>query len=199
MHTAKPSRRSACSLALAFFVLVALGANGALRAVDEGETAPDFTLPALEGGGELKLSDFRGKVVLVDFWATWCAPCISALPELEELSRKMAGRPFVLLGVNTDSDDYRLRAFLARHREAWPQARDVAARTAKALYHVRGYPTFLVLDREGKVVRKVEGWDPGGVPSAVTPWIEQALRPKAGPKPRPAPAPGGKSAGHGRG
>jgi len=173
-------------LAAALALIAALGAGSALRAVDEGEKAPDFALPAIDGGSQLKLSDYRGKVVLVDFWATWCAPCISALPELEALSRKMAGRPFVVLSVNTDADDLRLRAFLARHPEPWPQARDRASKTAKEVYHVRGYPTYLVIDREGKVVRKVEGWDPGTIPQSVTPWVEQALKAKPG-APRPSP------------
>ncbi len=175
----------------AALVLFAALAGSALHAVGEGEKAPDFDLPALDGGARLKLSDFRGKVVLVDFWATWCAPCTSSLPELEELSRKMAGRPFVIVGVDTDSDDLRLRAFLARHPESWPQARDRGASLAKSVYHVRGYPTYLVLDREGKVVRKVEGWDPGTIPQSVTPWVEQALKAKPG----AAPGHGGKATG----
>jgi thiol-disulfide isomerase/thioredoxin len=172
-------------LAAVLALAAALGA-GSLHAVGEGEKAPDFDLPAIAGGAQLRLSDFRGKVVLVDFWATWCAPCISALPELEALSRKMAGQPFAILSVNTDADDLRLRAFLARHDEPWPQARDRAAKTAKAVYHVRGYPTYLVIDREGKVVRKVEGWDPGTIPQFVTPWVEQALKAKPGAA-RPSP------------
>jgi thiol-disulfide isomerase/thioredoxin len=167
-------------LAAVLAALAALGAGSALQAVDEGEKAPDFDLPAIVGGAQLRLSDFRGKVVLVDFWATWCAPCISALPELEALSRKMAGQPFVIMSVDTDSDDLRLRAFLARHQEPWPQARDRAAKTAKEVYHLHGYPTYLVIDREGKVVRKVEGWDPGTIPQLVTPWVEQALKAKSG-------------------
>ncbi len=172
-------RRSVAAVVLCA-ALGALGATAALQAVNEGEPAPDFNLPALSGGGQLKLSDYRGKVVLVDFWATWCAPCTAALPELEELAHKMAGKPFVIVGVNTDADDLRLRAFLARHAESWPQARDAAARMSKAVYGLRGYPTFLVLDRQGKIVRKVEGWDPGGVPKDVTPWIERALKAKPG-------------------
>jgi thiol-disulfide isomerase/thioredoxin len=170
-------------------------AAGSAQAVNEGEKAPDFTLPAIDGSpAQLRLSDYRGKVVLVDFWATWCAPCIRALPELEELSRRMAGQPFTIVGVNTDADDLRLRAFLARHPASWPQARDRAARTAKEVFGVRGYPTYLVLDREGRVVRKLEGWDPGAIPQHVTPWIEQALQAKPGAASRP----GGKAAGRGR-
>jgi thiol-disulfide isomerase/thioredoxin len=165
-------------------------AAGAARAVNEGEKAPDFALPSLDGGPQVKLSDFRGKVVLVDFWATWCAPCIQSIPEMQALARKMGGQPFAIVGVNTDGDDLRLRAFLARHPNEWMQVRDRGGKLARETYGVRGYPTYLVLDREGRIVRKVEGWDPGGIPQQVTPWIEQALRPKPG-------RPGGKAAGGG--
>jgi thiol-disulfide isomerase/thioredoxin len=161
------------------FLALSLAA-GAARAVNEGEKAPDFTLPAVEGGAPVRLSDFRGKVVLVDFWATWCAPCLGALPEMEELSRKLGGQPFAIVGVDTDADDRRLRAFLARRPAAWTQVRDRGAKVAKQVFGVRGYPTYLVLDREGRIVRKVEGWDPGGIPQQVAPWIEQALRAKPG-------------------
>jgi len=168
---------TAAALALIAF----LGAVPAARAVDEGEKAPDFTLPAIDGGASLKLADFRGKVVLVDFWATWCAPCIQALPEIQELSRRMAGKPFTILGVNTDADDSRLKFFLSRHpAEGWPQVRDRTSRTAKEIYRVRGYPTYLVLDPQGRVVRKVEGWDPGTIPQKVTPAVEGALKAMAG-------------------
>ena len=176
------------SVCIAALVL-ALAAAAAL-AVNEGEKAPDFTLPAIDGGSQVKLSDFRGKVVLVDFWATWCAPCIGALPEMQDLARKMKGQPFAIVGVDTDGDDLRLRAFLARHPSEWPQVRDRSGKLARETYGVRGYPTYLVLDREGRIVRKVEGWDPGGIPKQVTPWIEQALRAKPG-------RPGGKAAGGG--
>jgi len=165
-------------------------AAGAARAVNEGEKAPDFALPSLDGGSPVKLSDFRGKVVLVDFWATWCAPCIQSIPEMQALARKMGGQPFAIVGVNTDGDDLRLRAFLARHPNEWMQVRDRGGKLARETYGVRGYPTYLVLDREGRIVRKVEVWDPGGIPQQVTPWIEQALRPKPG-------RPGGKAAGGG--
>jgi thiol-disulfide isomerase/thioredoxin len=177
-------------LRISLAILTLALAASALFAIQEGQDAPDFSLPSIGGRSKVHLAEYRGKVVLVDFWATWCAPCISALPELEELSRKMAGRPFVLLGVNTDADDLRLRAFLARHPEPWPQARDRAAKLAKEVYRLRGYPTYLVIDRDGKVVRKLEGWDPGAIPKSITPWVEQALKPK--------PRSGGKATGRGR-
>lgn len=177
--------------AAALALIVSLGAGPAAQAVDEGEKAPDFTLPALDGGGSLKLADFRGKVVLVDFWASWCAPCIQALPEIQELSRRMAGKPFAILGVNTDADDSRLKFFLSRHpAEGWPQVRDRTSRTAKEVYRVRGYPTYLVLDPQGRVVRKVEGWDTGTIPQKVTPAVEGALKAMSGAAPKRATASG---------
>jgi thiol-disulfide isomerase/thioredoxin len=181
-----PKLANVCIAALALSL-----AAGTAWAVNEGEKAPDFTLPAAEGGSPVKLSDYRGKVVLLDFWTTWCAPCIKALPELEELSRKLESQPFAIVGVNTEVDDLRLRAFLSRHPAVWMQVRDRGAKVAQQLFGIRGYPTYMVLDREGRIVRKVEGWDPGGIPQQVAPWIEQALKAKPG-------RPGGKAAGHAR-
>jgi len=151
-------------------------ATTALHAVSEGEKAPDFALEASDGSSPIRLADYRGKVVLLDFWASWCMPCVRALPELEELARRMAGKPFVIVAVNTDADDRRAALFLRGHPATWPQARDRGAGLAKGVYRIRGYPTYLVLDREGRVVRKVEGWDPGTIPQAVTPFVEQALK-----------------------
>jgi len=167
-------------LPTALAIVLALGAGTALRAVDAGEKAPDFTLPSVEGSSKVQLSDFRGKVVLVDFWASWCLPCARALPELEELSRKLTGKPFVIVGVNTDNDDRRLRLFLSRNPSPWPQGRDRTSAVAKGAYRVRGYPTYLVLDPQGKVVHKVEGWDPGTIPQQVAPAVERALSAMAG-------------------
>src|SRR5262249_47426992 len=85
------------------------------------------------------------------------------------------GKPFVIVGVNTDDDDRRLQLFLGKHPSPWPQGRDRTSAVAKGTYRLRGYPTYLVLDPQGKVVHKVEGWDPGTIPQQVTPAVERAL------------------------
>jgi thiol-disulfide isomerase/thioredoxin len=149
-----------------------------LSALDHGETAPDFKLPGVGAhSSPVHLEDFRGKVVLLDFWATWCAPCIQSLPELEEIARKFSGQPFAMVSVSIDRNGEALRKFLAKHPAPWSMAWDEQSELARS-YGIHGFPTFLLLDRDGKVLRQVTGWGPGRLPRDVTPAIEKALQEK---------------------
>jgi thiol-disulfide isomerase/thioredoxin len=127
------------------------------RSVEVGGVAPDFS--AVDGADvAFKLSDYRGKVVLLDFWGFWCGPCVASLPHIRELSARFADEPFAALGVNTDTDKQR---FLEQVK-----ARDVTWRNAftggkdnpiSRLYRVSGYPTILVIDHEGVIKRRYLG------------------------------------------
>jgi thiol-disulfide isomerase/thioredoxin len=99
-------------------------------------------------GKPLKLSDFRGKVVLVDFWRTGCPPCLAMVPHQRELVKRMQGRPFVLLGVNvgTDGSTPGFKAFLEKEQMTWPIIRDGESQA------IRWYatpPTLDVVDAKG--------------------------------------------------
>jgi thiol-disulfide isomerase/thioredoxin len=118
--------------------------------------APDFSAVTLSGQ-PLSLDDLKGKVVLIDFWASWCGPCRASGPALKKLAEKMKQEPFVLLGVSTDRDEAKMRGYLTREAEPWPQLWDQAGRLSQ-IFNVIGLPTFLVLDGEGRIVFSTRGW-----------------------------------------
>jgi thiol-disulfide isomerase/thioredoxin len=120
-----------------------------------GRTAPDLIGEDLDGK-PMKLSDYRGKVVLLDFWATWCPPCMKLVPHNRELVESYKDRPFILLGVNVDQDETELQAALKRHKINWRSFKNEAgdAPPITEQWDVQGFPTIYLLDHEG-VIRKV--------------------------------------------
>jgi len=118
--------------------------------------APDYAFVTLEGK-YLSFADLKGKVVVLDFWATWCSPCVAALPSLQRLAKRMASEPFVLVSLSNDADGASLRDFLAKHPADWPQVWDQHRETARQ-FQVSAFPTFFVLDPEGRVLWRRTGW-----------------------------------------
>jgi len=118
--------------------------------------APDYSVVTLDGK-YLSFADLKGKVVVLDFWATWCSPCIAAFPALQRLAKKLAGEPFVLVSLSGDADGDRLRAFLAKHPADWPQVWD-QKQEASRQFQITSLPTYFVLDPEGKVLWRHSGW-----------------------------------------
>jgi peroxiredoxin/outer membrane lipoprotein-sorting protein len=110
--------------------------------------APDFTLPDLQNQ-PLKLSELKGKVVLLDFWATWCAPCRAALPNLELLHRDFKDKGLLVLGVDTEEPKDQA-AFMEKFGYTFRALVD-ANEKAKNLYHVGGIPTTVLIDKDGKI------------------------------------------------
>lgn len=137
------------------FFLLPLILSAKVHAVESGDTAPDFELPPLhksEGSGAISLSDFRGKVVYVDFWASWCAPCLVSIPLLNELRDRYvgAGQPFEVLAVNVDSDPEDGIDFLLDEPVNYVVVSDPSG-TTPALYKVPGMPTAYLVDAKGQV------------------------------------------------
>ena len=125
-----------------------------------GTAAPGFRLPALTGG-TAELAALRGRVVLLNFWATWCPPCVDEMPSLERLHRTLGPEGLVVVTVSVDSDEKALREFVTRHQLTLPVLRDPSARTANA-YRATGYPESFVIAPDGTVMRTVVGpaeWD----------------------------------------
>jgi len=85
--------------------------------------APPFAITAIDGR-HISMDDLQGKVVLVDFWATWCAPCREALPHIREVAKKFQGQPLVILSVSLDTDEQKWKDFIAKNEMSWPQYRD---------------------------------------------------------------------------
>ncbi len=116
-----------------------------------GRSAPPLEGPGLEGS-VVRLQDFRGRVVLVDFWGMWCGPCVGALPELQRLAERFAGRPFVILGLNSDADRDALGRFLAGQKVGWPQILDGSTEGPNAsTWGIGDWPTYFLVDGTGKV------------------------------------------------
>lgn len=132
-----------------------------MPAVGSGEMrpAPDFTL-GVRGGGELRLGELRGQVVLVNFWATWCGPCRQEMPLLDELYRKYQGLGFTLLGINVEEDGRLAEDFLAETPVSFPILLDPESRVSY-LYEVSAMPTTVIIDRQGNIRLTHFGYQPG--------------------------------------
>lgn len=114
-----------------------------------GRPAPDFGLLTLEGK-MLRLSDLRGKAVLINFWATWCPPCRAEMPELQAAYDEYRDRGFVVLGVNLQEDKGTITEFMDRMGLTFPVVMDTTGNVGNA-YRVRDLPTSFFVDREGVI------------------------------------------------
>lgn len=122
---------------------------------DAAPRAPAFSFTAT-GGQPISLEALGGKVVLLDFWASWCGPCVRALPSVRRLQQAHARDPFVLVSISADRDERPWRAFVSRNGMTWPQYWDRDHRL-QALFAVRAIPTYVLIDAEGKVRLRVAG------------------------------------------
>ena len=154
MPTPSDSRPTRPSLvAIAASVAALLLATSPALAVEPGERASDFTQKSLDGKGEHSLSEHRGKVVYLDFWASWCTPCAAAIPMIEELRREFPEDDFQVLAVNLDKSATKARKFLKKNPVGYPIAHDPRGRIPKQ-FGVETMPTSYLIDRDG-VVRYV--------------------------------------------
>lgn len=129
--------------------------------VGRGSPAPDFRLPRLEGGAPVALADLAGKVVLVNFWATWCKPCEDEMPAMQRLYRTLADGDFELLAVSVDDDPQVVSDFAERLQLDFPILLDPDAEVAHA-YQTYRYPETLLIGPDGVVVERFIGprdWD----------------------------------------
>lgn len=134
-----------------------LSANAA--ALEAGAPAPDFTLKS-RSGENIKLSELRGDVVMVNFWASWCAPCRQEMPLLEDLYEHYADLGFTLLGVNVEEDSQPALALLKEIPVTFPVLLDTRNQVSK-LYDVVAMPSTVILDRDGHVRYVHKGYLPG--------------------------------------
>ena len=132
-----------------------LGAHAAGKnnvvSVDQPVPAPDWTLPAIQNAeGELSMSDFRGKITYVDFWASWCGPCRLSLPALNSLNEAFSDDPVQFLAISIDVVEEDAWDFLARYTVDYPVVIDTEGDIAR-LFAVDGMPSGYLLDAEGRV------------------------------------------------
>ena len=125
----------------------------------EGQAAPDFALKSASGEN-LRLSEYRGDVVMINFWATWCGPCRQEMPLLDELYDRYQRVGFSLLGVNIDDDSRRARQMIEELGVDFPVLFD-ARKEVSRLYEVEAMPVTVLVDRGGTVRYIHHGYKPG--------------------------------------
>ena len=146
----RPGAVRARGLRLVACAAFAIAAGTASSAIAPATTAPDFTLHAMGGGANLRLKEQRGRVVMVNFWATWCGPCRQEMPQLNRLYEKYKSSGFVLLGVNVDDDASKAADVAAKLGVTFPVLLDTDKAVSK-LYDLSTMPSTVIIDRDGKV------------------------------------------------
>ena len=124
-----------------------------------GQPAPDFALKS-SSGQNLRLSEYRGDVVMINFWATWCGPCRQEMPLLDELYSRYQRVGFNLLGVNIDDDSSRAMDMIDELGVSFPVLFD-SSKEVSRLYRVDAMPVTIIVDREGNVRHVHQGYKPG--------------------------------------
>jgi thiol-disulfide isomerase/thioredoxin len=121
--------------------------------------APAFTLAA-RGGHEVSLTQYKGQVVMINFWASWCGPCRQEMPLLESIYKKYNKMGFTLLGVNVEPDSQAANEWLKQTPVSFPILYDKDSKVSK-LYDVAGMPSTVIIDRGGKLRMLHRGYKPG--------------------------------------
>lgn len=122
------------------------------KVINVGDRAPDFRITA-DNGRTITRSDFGGKLLVLNFWATWCPPCVQELPSLNEFQQQLAGSGVVVVGVSVDTSAQEYRAFLDKTKVAFLTARDPAA-DISGRYGTFKFPETYVIDSSGRVRQK---------------------------------------------
>lgn len=115
---------------------------------------PAFSVKTFQGKEVPFSSLASGRPVLVDFWATWCAPCVSAMPELQRLHKKHAAKGFSVVGISIDEEHDKARKFAEKKKLAYPVYLDAAETPAWSTFHVRSIPAVFLVDAQGRIVQQ---------------------------------------------
>lgn len=165
--------RSACKAMFIPLLLIGLLA-GCGEQRFEAPLAQDFELPVLGGSGSVRLSDHRGKVVYLTFWASWCIPCREEMPHLQNLWEQHREQGFEVIGINVDEDPDAAQQFAQDHDIRFPLVSD-RDRSISKQYRVAGYPTHYIVGRDGRVHFSALGFTEDDT-VAVTVEVETLLR-----------------------
>jgi peroxiredoxin len=141
--------------ALLLPLLLALsGCYGGSRPPRIGTNAPEFTVQ--DAQSKITLSQYRGQIVVLNFWGTFCPPCVEEMPSLVEMQRRMKAKGVTVLAISVDADEGAYRRFLREHNIELLTVRD-PSQTVPALYGTRGWPETYIIDRNGVMRRKFIG------------------------------------------
>jgi len=146
-------------IAIIGFLALSSISGSAFCATEMNTAAPDFTLKSMSGKN-IKLSEYAGSVVLLNFWAFWCGPCRLEMPLLNDLHNKYAALDFVVLGVNVEEETAKARNYLTDIPVDFPILFD-DQNTASKLYDVTAMPTTIMIDRNGNMRYIHKGYKPG--------------------------------------
>ena len=138
-----------------FFVLFFSRPPGQYRAVELGEEVPDFTLRK-DDGQPASLADFRGKIVVLNFWASWCGPCVDELPSLKQFAQRYADTDVVVLGVSLDEDPDAYKEFLTKYDIQFLNMRN-PSHSVSDQYGTFKLPETYIISRDGHLLNKIIG------------------------------------------
>ncbi len=124
------------------------------------EPAPRFSGAAMNSNQQVTLRDYRGKVIFLDFWASWCPPCLASLPAYDHMRRSIDSREFEIIAINLDENTDNGLAFLKTHPVAYPVLADPEGRIGIS-YGIRTLPRSFLLDRKGRIVATYRSYKPG--------------------------------------
>jgi thiol-disulfide isomerase/thioredoxin len=145
----------------------------------------DFSLATIDGE-TISKAGLRGKVVLFDFWGSWCPPCRESVPILVDLHRKFAGHDFEIVGINSDTDEESLKSFISSNHMNWPEFFDVDGQIA-GLFEIQGFPTYVVLGRGGTIEFRQTGLGPDTAANLTNAINRELAKTYTGPPPEFAP------------
>lgn len=155
------------TISLALTVLI----SGSVLAADINQPAPDFDLPGRAGA--VKLSDYKGKTVYLDFWASWCGPCKQSFPWMNNMQARYGAKGLRVVGINLDQKSDDARDFLRDNPAAFDVAFDQGGKTPKS-FAIKGMPTSVLIGPDGKVISVHTGFKPEQTAELET-QIKQAL------------------------
>jgi peroxiredoxin len=166
------------SIMLIFLIIIGIGIIVLLQTKDssfnlsgksrfeKGAPAPNFTLPGLDGK-MVSLTDYKGKVVLLNIWATWCPPCVEEMPSMEKLHIELKDEGFEILAVSIDeSGAEAVLPFMKKHKLSFPALTDPKG-AVKKLYRIIGVPESFIIDKDGIIVEEIIGPRDWATPGAI--------------------------------
>lgn len=132
----------------------------------DGKVAPDFTLPLLRGG-EISLADQKGKLLFINIWATWCAPCREEMPSMQKLYEHFKGRDFEMITISIDKGKPEVEAFVKELGLTFPVALDPSEKVSKA-YQITGVPETYIIGKDGVIMHHILGPGEWYTPEIIT-------------------------------